>query len=203
MKKIDIDWIRRIDAIHDKLDRHTPNGSKSSRCTKEILIDRYFKFLNGKAFKLRLPVSDTKYINDDDYETFYALFSKTKHTRVSSSNDEVCYSYGVRKHLGHNDSEFDISFIDEKINQRTFKLHLNGIFRIKYEEITVEKYWEIAKLFIDTDPPEPKSPNFNNCVDFDLAQGRYHCASNNVPNKKCVGVDCGFYNDKYSDAARL
>jgi len=201
MKEIDYDWLKRLYDTHDKLERSIPINSKTSRCTKEILLDRYFKFLNGRAFKLKLPKNDGKYTTEDEtaYEIYYALFNKVKHTTRSEDENrdgKVHYSYGVEKYNGWNDSEFIISFIDEKCNRQSFKLHWNGILRIKYEEITVEKYWEVVKLFVDTCEPEPNPPNYNNCESFDLAQGKYFCTSYNVSDKKCVGVECGFFNEK-------
>ena len=201
MQELDYDWLKRLHDTHDKLSRSVPIGSKTSRCTKEILIDRYFKFLNGRAFKLKIPKNDGKYTTEDEttYEIYYALFTKTTHTTISDNsnrNGEVHYSYGVEKHNGWNDSEFTISFMDEKMTRQSFKLHWNGILRIKYEEISIEEYLAVVKLFVDPDPPDPKSPNFHNCERFDEAQGRYYCTSKHVHNERCVGVDCGFYEEK-------
>ena len=78
----------------------------------------------------------------DELNESNALFNKVKHTTRSENENrdgKVHYSYGVEKYNGWNDSEFIISFIDEKCNRQSFKLHWNGILRIKYEEITVEK----------------------------------------------------------------
>lgn len=202
MKKIDYDWLKRIDTIHDKLDRHVPLKSKTRRCTKEVLIDRYFKFLENTAYKIRIPKESYKYgkLSKPTYETFYALFYKSKHTIISCNehDGEVYYSYGVQKYNGWNDQEFTISFRDEKCNYQEFKLHWNDILKISYEKIPLQKYWEIVGLFIDmnTVVEEENSPNFNNCEQFDEAQGKYYCTSENVPNKKCIGIDCGFYNEK-------
>lgn len=200
MKNIDYDWLKRIDAIHDKLDRHVPLKSNTRRCTKEILIDRYFSFLNGKTFKLRIPITSGKYASpkDMEYETFYVLFNKTKHTIISSGehNGEVYYSYGVQKHNGWNDQEFTISFMDEKLRHQSFKLHWNGLLKIKYEEIPNKEYWKVVKLFIDPSDPEPNPRNFNNCKHFDEAQGKYLCTSMKKRGKKCDGVECGFYDEK-------
>lgn len=158
MKNLNYDWLKRICDIHDKLDRGVPLDSPTNRCTKEILIDRYFKFLEGRAFKLRIPVNDPTYCLEEDieYEIFYALFSKTKHTTLfpKEGKDPYHYSYGVEKYNGWNDHEFTISFRDEKLKHQSFKLHWNGIIRIRYEEIPVEKYGDIVKLFIDMKPKE-------------------------------------------------
>ena len=85
-----------------------------------------------------------------NYEIFYALFTKTKHTTCwpDEGKEKYHYSYGVQKYLSWNDSEFTISFRDEKLNHQSFKLHWNDILRITYEEIHVEKYWEIVSLFM-------------------------------------------------------
>jgi len=152
MKEIDVNWLQRIDDIHDKLSRSVPIGSPSKRCTKEILLDRYFKFLEGRAFKLRIPTNESNYVNEENvnYEIFYALFSKSKHTTIFPDEGEepFHYSYGVQKYNGWNDHEFTISFLDEKLKRQSFKLHWNDILRITYEEIPVEKYWDVVKLFV-------------------------------------------------------
>jgi len=156
MKEIDLKWLKRIEKVHDTLSRSVPIGAPSRRCTKEILLDRYFKFLGGRAFKLRIPTTESSYCKEEDikYEVFYALFVKTKHTTIHpEEGDELYhYSYGVRKHLGWNDSEYNISFRDEKLKLQDFKFHWNDILRITYEEIPVKEYWEVVKLFIDFEP---------------------------------------------------
>jgi len=199
MKTINVEWLKRIDNVHDKLKRSVPIGSKTSRCTKEILIDRYFKFLNGRAFKLKIPITSTKYLsneNDVEYETFYAWFNKVTHTVVSSKdhNGEVHYDYGVQKYNGWNDHEFTISFRDEKLKRREFQLHWNDILRIEYEEIPVKKYFEISELFIDMDTNEMDA--IDECVHIDEAQGKYYCTSEDLSNKRCIGTVCGEYDKK-------
>jgi len=199
MKKIDVDWLKRIIDVHDRLERGVPLSSKTSRCTKGILIDRYFKFLDNRAFKLRIPVTPGKYTTEDkmEYEIFYGWFHKITHT-ITSCNDhdgEVYNSYGVQKHMGYNNHEFTISFRNEKLIPKEFKLHWNDILRITYEEITLEEYWKISMLFVDTEPPIPKTPNYNYCEHFDEAQGRYHCVTPDVSGNKCKGVYCGFYKE--------
>ena len=153
MKEIDIEWLQRIDSIHQKFNRTIPLKSFSSRCTKEILIDRYFRFLEGRTFKLRIPTNESNYVKEENitYEIFYALFTKTKHTTVfpDEGKEKYHYSYGIQKYLSWNDHEFTISFRDEKLNHQSFKLHWNDILRITYEEIPTEKYWEIVSLFIE------------------------------------------------------
>jgi hypothetical protein len=198
MKELDYDWLKRIHDAQDRWDRSIPINSPQTRCAKEILIDRYFKFLDGRAFKLKIPQNDGKYTTEEGttYEIHYALFTKVKHTILSTDggrNEKAHYSYGVEKHLGWNDSEFDISFIDEKGQKREYKLHWNDILRIKYEEITLDEYWGVVELFLDPDPPTPKSPNFNYCKHMDEAQGKYLCVSKDIESRKCIGVHCGFY----------
>ena len=66
MKTIDVKWMQKIDAVHDKLERSIPLGSKTRRCTKEILIDRYFKFLHNQAFKIQIPEEGSNYRKEED-----------------------------------------------------------------------------------------------------------------------------------------
>ncbi len=156
MKTIDVKWMQKIDAVHDKLERSIPLGSKTRRCTKEILIDRYFKFLHNQAFKIQIPEEGSNYRKEEDikYEVFYALFNRSKHTTChpAEGDEPYHYSYGVRKYLSWNDHEFTISFRDEKLKQQSFKLHWNEIMRIRYERIPLEEYWEVVKLFVVTEP---------------------------------------------------
>ena len=156
MEEIDVKWMKKIDAVHEKLERSIPLGSTTRRCTKEILIDRYFKFLENKAFKLRIPTNPSKYgpPEEEEYETFYGIFLKSKHRIVSGGkhNEEVYYSYGVQKYNGWNDHEFTITFRDEKLKQQSFKLHWNDIMKIQYEEINPQKYWEVVALFVKMEP---------------------------------------------------
>lgn len=196
MKKIDYDWLKRVCDVHDKMDRGVSLDSPATRCTKEILLDRYFKFLDNRAFKIRIPITDGKYATEEEmeYEIFYAWFHKSKHT-TTHKNGEVYYSYGVRKHLSWNDHEFTISFRDEKLKYRSFTKHWNDILRITFEEIPIEEYWKVAELFIDTTPPISKSPNYNYCQHIDVAQGKYLCVSKDVKDRKCVGVECGSYTE--------
>lgn len=160
MKKIDNNWLLKIDKVYEKLKSSIPLDSKTSRSTKCILIDRYFKFLNNKFYKLIIPTNADKYANSDEIrcETFYAWFTKSEHTMTYSRDHEgeVFYSYGVQKCNGWNDHEFIISFRDEKLNRQEFKLHWNGILKIQYEEITMEKYWDVVGLFIDLKTPNPE-----------------------------------------------
>jgi len=147
MEKIDNNWLLKIDAVHEKLENSIKLDSKVSRCTKNILIDRYFKFLNGKFFKLSIPNRIYNHRGQDEitYEVFYAWFSKSTHTITHSKDHEgeKYNSYGVQKHNGWNDHEFDITFRDEKLKRQDFKFHWNDILKISYEEITMEKYWEV------------------------------------------------------------
>ena len=197
MKEIDIKWMQRIDAVHDKLKRSIPLDSKTSRCTKEILIDRYFSFLQNQAFKLQIPINLGKYKFPDEveYETFYAWFNKTKHTVVASKKHEgeVHYSYGVQKYNGWNDHEFTISFRDEKLKSQEFKLHWNEIMRIQYERIPLQKYWEVVGLFIDIAKPKE---TIDECKFFDEAQGKHYCTSDISTISRCVGTDCGYFKRK-------
>jgi hypothetical protein len=75
---------------------------------------------------------------------FYALFTRSKWT---TSEGEYWYNYGVTKHLGYNDSEYDISFLDEKLIRQDFKLHFNEIRDILYTEISNDEYYKIVELF--------------------------------------------------------
>ena len=135
METIDIDWLKRIERVHDKFSRSIPLNSKQKECTQSIFINRYFKFLSNRCFKIK--------INDNIY---YALFSKS--IMRTKGTDYYSYNYGVRKYLGYSQSKFELNFFDERVQSKNLKLHWNEIIRIEYEEITLEKYYEIVKLFI-------------------------------------------------------
>lgn len=135
METIDIEWLKRIERVHDKFSRSIPLNSKQKECTQSIFINRYFKFLSNRCFKIK--------INDNIY---YALF--TKSTKRTKGTDYYSYNYGVSKYLGYSPNEIELYFFDERIKLQDFKLHWNEIIRIEYEEITLEKYYEIIKLFI-------------------------------------------------------
>jgi hypothetical protein len=136
METINYEWLKKIDGVLEKQERHCASYRKDSRNNKGVLIDRYFKFLNGKFFAIQ--------IKD---EIFYAMFNRAS---VTIDGDETTkyYSYGVQFHNGYSSSEFDISFRDEKLKYRSFKLHWNDIIRIKFEEISMEQYWNIVRLFM-------------------------------------------------------
>jgi hypothetical protein len=137
MKEIDIKWLQRIDKTLDKKERGIASDSKEPRRNeKEIFIDRYFKFLQNKAFKLLIKE-----------KIYYALFSKSRTTTVGD-DDYYHYSYGVNFYNGYSTSEYLITFIDEKGTIQSFKLHWNDIIRIKYEEISIKEYTRIVKIFV-------------------------------------------------------
>lgn len=137
MEKINIEWLNRIDEVFQKQSRHVDSYRKDRRCSKSVMIDRYFKFLDGKFYILCI-----------NGEVYYAMFNKIKHTITSNNEKHSYYSYGVSFALGYNNHEFIISFIDEKLKSRDFKLHWNDIIKIEYEEISMDKYMEITRLFI-------------------------------------------------------
>ena len=135
METMDIEWLKRIERVHDKFSRSIPSNSKQKECTQSIFINRYFKFLSNRCFKIK--------INDN---TYYALFSKS--TMRTKGSDYYSNNYGVMKYLGYNPSVFQLHFYDERVESKILKLHWNEIIRIEYEEITMGKYAEIVKLFI-------------------------------------------------------
>lgn len=135
MKTMDIEWLKRIERVHDKFSRSIPSNSKQKECTQAIFINRYFKFLSNRCFKIK--------INDNIY---YALFCKS--TMRTKGTDYYSNNYGVKKYLGYSQSEFELQFYDERLQWKNVKLHWNEIICIEYEEITLEKYYEIIKLFI-------------------------------------------------------
>jgi hypothetical protein len=139
MKKIDLDWMKKIDLVFQNKERSVATYRKDGRCNKSVLIDRYFKFLSGKFFILK--------INE---EVYYAMFNRITHTIVSDKDKPQHFSYGVSFALGWSSHEFNISFRDEKLKSQDFKLHWNDIMRIEYEEITNEEYWDVVKLFLKT-----------------------------------------------------
>ena len=131
MLKLDI---KRIKDRHDKFSRSIKLDSKDERCTQSIFIDRYFSFLMNRAFKLKI-----------DNKIHYALFLKSK----SIVNFKFEYlSYGVRKHLGYNDSEFSLLFINERGKSVYMEgIHYNEFLQLEYEEITLVEYAKIVNLF--------------------------------------------------------
>jgi len=144
MKKLDIDWLKRIQSIVNKLDRTTLK-TNDTRCAKEVFIDRYFKFLEYKCFKL--------YIKD---EIYYAIFMKSTWTIVPIKNDKFeYYSYGIEYHLGYGNHNYNIQFISEKSDTIRFKdIHWNDIIKIEYKEISLKDYINITNLFIKTNTNE-------------------------------------------------
>lgn len=134
MKNLDIEWLQRIRKSHDKLDRTILPNSKIRRCTQEILISRYFKFLKNKCFKL--------YIKK---EVYYMMFLKSIHT---VNNGYVYSSYGINKYLSYSPYEFEITFIDEKVKNQGIIVSWNDLLEIKYEKISKKKYYRMVKKFI-------------------------------------------------------
>lgn len=135
MKPIDIEWLKRIESVHNKFSRSIPLNSIQNECTQAIFINRYFRFLSNRCFKIK--IKDTIY---------YVLFTKT--TKKTSGTDYYSFNYGVKKHLGYSPSEFELQFFDERLKLQNIILHWNDIIRIEYDEITMEKYTEIVKLFL-------------------------------------------------------
>lgn len=135
MKTMDIEWLKRIEKVHDKFSRSIPLSSKQGECTQAVFINRYFKFLSNRCFKIK--------INDIIY---YALFTKSIMRTIGT--DYYSYRYGVNKYLGYSPSEFELNFFDERFQSKNLILHWNDIIRIEYEEITLEKYYEIVNLFM-------------------------------------------------------
>lgn len=138
MELIDRNWLQKVCEAHNKYERSIPLNSKAMRCTQSIFIDRYFKWLEHKCFKLEI-------LGEIHYALFLGHTFTT--TQFSGNKKEVSKNYGVTKYLGYNSSEFEISFVNEKGNPETIKLHYNDILDIKYEEITVKQYSDILKLF--------------------------------------------------------
>jgi hypothetical protein len=134
METINIEWLHKIQKVHDKFERSIPISSPNKECTQSIFINRCFKFLYNKAYKLK--------IKDDVY---YALFIKLN--GKISGTDYYFNNYGVRKVLGYNNSEVIISFLNEKFTYQEIKLHWNDIIKIEFEEIPLQKYYEIVNLF--------------------------------------------------------
>lgn len=135
MKTLDIEWLKRIQKVQDKFSRSIPSNSKQKECTQAIFINRYFKFLSNRCFKIKT--------NDNIY---YALF--TKSTMRTIGTDYYSYNYGVSKYLGHSPNEIKLHFFDERLKLQDLKLHWNDIIFLEYEEISLKKYYEIVKLFI-------------------------------------------------------
>lgn len=135
MKKINIDWLKKIQSKIDKLDRNSSN-TKDSRCQKEVFIHRYFRFLKNKYFKIQIK-----------NEIHYAFFNSNKVT--VNNGEHIYFTNGIDFFLGYSKHEYNISFLDERLKWKNFsKIHWNDIIKIKYEEITNKKYLDIVTNFI-------------------------------------------------------
>jgi hypothetical protein len=130
MQTIDPKWINKLIKVHDKFSRSIPLNSKSTRCTQSIFIDRYFKWLGNRSFKLNI-----------NGVIHYATFLEMKNT------DGTVKSYGCRKGLTYGHYDFILRFLNERSELKDLKLHINDIYDIQYEEISNEKFFEILKLF--------------------------------------------------------
>lgn len=134
MQRINIEWLNKLCKIHDGLSRSVSVDSNIHRCEQQIFIDRYFKFLQNKCFKLK--------IKD---EIYYVMFVQHLH---NIDNQFSGYSYGIRKCLSYDPHEIIISFFDEKLKNKDIKLHWNDILKIEYENILIKKYFKKIKQFI-------------------------------------------------------
>jgi hypothetical protein len=135
MKNINIKWLESILDSHDKYDRFIPIESSAKECTQSIFINRYFRFLENRTFKLKIKGV-----------IYYALFLKSRVKFVLT--DYTSINYGVTKRLGYNSHEFTISFFDERLSRQSINLHWNDIKEIEYEEITNKKFYKIVNLFL-------------------------------------------------------
>ena len=138
MEQIDVKWMKRFQEKIDKLDRFS-SKTNDSRCQKEIFVCRYFKFLNGKCFKIKLKD-----------EVFFAMFNKSTTTTISAkdSHKYIYNSYGITFSLGYGNSEYDFTFRDEKFKVQDFTLGWNDILKVKWKEITMEEYIKVIKMFL-------------------------------------------------------
>jgi len=134
MTSVNIEWLKRIEEAHNRWDRSRPFGSKHKRCTQQILIDRYFKFLHNKCFKL--------YIKG---EMYYVMFINLIHT---VDHEYVYNTYGVSKHLGYANFELELSFLDERCNTKRIVVSYNDILDIKYRAIRKKKFYRMCKKFL-------------------------------------------------------
>lgn len=137
MNKLDV---KRIITVHDKFKSSIPiEKTGDTRCTQSIFIDRYFRFLKNRTFKIKLKG-----------EIYYAMFCQQsfKVNSWSTNNSFMYFNYGVKKHLGYNGHEFNISFINEKgVFTILEKIHYNDFLELEYEEITRDEFYKIVKLF--------------------------------------------------------
>lgn len=136
MKNIDITKQQKFQSIVDRLNRGIPIGEKG-RCQKSIFVHRYFKFLNNRCFKLL--------IKDRIY---YGMF--VEH-RIKVSDGTRYEHQGVEFALGYSLSKYRLSFLNERHEFENLELHYNDILKLKYEEIELEKYYEISSLFINVE----------------------------------------------------
>jgi hypothetical protein len=139
MNTLDINWLQKIQSIIDNLDRTTKPGSKESRCQKEVFVCRYFKFLNGKCFKIK--------IKD---KVYFIMFNKSTTTATSCLRDDLLKynSYGVKFYLSYGSSDYEFIFRNEHLEMIDLIVHYNDLLKIKYKEITSEEYFNIVKMFL-------------------------------------------------------
>lgn len=137
MKKFDS---AKLLKVHDRMSRTIPLASKRWECEQETLIRRCFHGLNRKSFKLCV-----------DGEIHYALFIKSTitSTRLDDGTTYKRYSYGVDKCMNLSSNlEIELSFFNEKAKRKS--LNITSKTEFLYEEITIEEYNNIVKLFTPT-----------------------------------------------------
>lgn len=132
MKNIDVKWLRRLQDHISTLDR---GCGLTSFCQKEIFVNRYFKFLENKCFKIEYQG-----------EIHYCYFTRRT---ISYSNEKVsAYNYGIRFKVGWSNAKYSLTFLNEKGKYKQLELHYNDFLELKYEEISIKKYGKILKLFV-------------------------------------------------------
>jgi hypothetical protein len=137
MKKIDINWLKKFQSIVDKQNRSSVTYRQCSRCDKEVFVIRVFnKLIKNKTYKLK--------IKDKIYYGMFILASIKVNSKFAY---KTC---GVNFHLGYNNHEYSISFLDANNSKfiKLSKIHWNDIIKIQYEEIPVSKFYEICLLYI-------------------------------------------------------
>lgn len=136
MKKIDINFLKKIDSILDNLSRTNESYRDCGRCEKDIFIIRLFNKIlkTNKTYKVKIK-----------NEIYYALFPDVS---IKSDNKVKYKTCGISFHYGHSNSEYNIHFLNEKAKMTYFKkIHWNDIIDIEYDQITYDLYYNVLKLF--------------------------------------------------------
>jgi hypothetical protein len=83
-----------------------------------------------------------------------------------------------------------LTAINEK--QAEYIKHLKIQLKMKKPAIgTTSYHYESELAFLQSGEKEPA-----NCIHFSEDQGRNHCCTDKVPGNKCIGTNCGHFEEK-------